>query len=448
MHDVERLRKVNESKYWIAATWVCSIVVTFITLLPIGREKGDDTNFAIWISQSSSPAHWVWERYLNWSGRVFSESAAAVFIPLDQMWWRIADALMVALLVYSIIRLVSDTMTVSAVLMGYAGIWLLPPQMMKNAVYWVAGSFAYLWPSALALFSAILLMDIYKGKPTRYWGWRIPLVFLASLGVEQTGLCLCAFGAVTVLVVWLRQKTVSVPALVFTVVAAIGVVIELVSPGSHLRTISEANYWYKEFPTLSVSRKVVRGVIWQTYSTTKYLLPIIAVMAIGLLVAMARDLKRSESIELEGMSARTSAVVVNCMCVLTAMLVMIMCLDATGTRKMLMHFYGGGPRIIIAYLFWGVLFTAWALIVVLYSHSPKFTALMLLACIAATAVMYFSPTIYASGVRSMFASSLMLIMLIHIARLEHPHRFWYWIIGLPAALNFVHFVLGLWGASL
>ncbi|PLS25785.1 DUF6056 family protein, partial [Bifidobacterium imperatoris] len=273
--DLDRLRKANESKTCIVVAWVCSVAITLASLLPVVRAEGDDTNFAKWIREAASPAYWVWERYLGWSGRVFSESVAAVFIPLNQMWWRVADALMVALLVYSIIRLASEHITVMSVLMGYAGIWLIAPSIMLNSVYWVAGSFAYLWPASLAFFSSTLLMRIYKGESVRHWGWYIPVAFLASLGVEQVGLCLCAFGLLTVISWWIRNKKISVPALVFALVTGVGVVIEMISPGSHLRTISETKNWYPEFTTLPLHSKIARGVIWQFSYTANYMLLII-----------------------------------------------------------------------------------------------------------------------------------------------------------------------------
>ncbi len=446
--DMDRLRKANESKPCILATWLCCIIITLITLLPVVRAQGDDTNFARWISESSSPAHWVWERYLNWSGRVFSESAAAVFIPLDQMWWRVANALMVALLIYSMIRLVSRRVTVVDVLIGYASFWLIAPGMMLNSVYWVAGSFAYLWPTALAFFASLLLVRIYRGESVRHWGWYIPVAFVASLGVEQVGLCLCAFALLTLGAYWIRNKKISIPSLVFALVSGAGIIIEMVSPGSHLRTISETKNWYPEFATMPLSSKIVRGIMWQFSYTANFMLLIIAVLIIGLLVVMAQCWCSTE-VEISANSTAKgdhSVPLFNRIAIglAGALLTVLACEDLIQIRPFLMNFSGDRLHKITSASFWTILLVCLIITVLYCAKSRMLIAFILLAGIAASAVMYFSPTIYASGPRTMFISALLFITVLHFMRSWYPSRFWYWIIGIPAAANFLHFVYAVW----
>lgn len=437
----------------VVVAWVCCVIVTFLTLLPVERAEGDDTNFAKWIAQSLSPAHWVWERYLNWSGRVFSEAAAAVFIPLDQMWWRAMDSLMVALLVYSMLRLTSTRVTASSVLMGYAGLWLMSPGIMLNSTYWVAGSFAYLWPAALAFFSSTLLMRIYRGEDVRHWGLYMPVALLASLGVEQVGLCLCAFGLLTVFAVWLRERHVSIASVVFSLVTVVGVLVEMIAPGSHLRTVSEAKNWYPEFSELSLSSKIMHGIVWQFSYATSYLLTIIVVLALGMLVVTVRQsvsTKPSEGmVVLDSQAASQNGLTVNIMGLVIALLTIVMCSDIIQIRSMIMVFPEWGQVPIVRWLmpisFWTILLGCLAFVVVKQSHFPTMMAFILLAAVAASAVMYFSPTIYASGPRSMFISSLLIITVIQLMRTEHSNHFWYWIIGVPAAVNFIHFVYEIHG---
>lgn len=452
-HSSAVLKRKVGSRYAVIITWLCCMTITFVTFLPVNRVTGDDTNFAIWISQSSSPAQWVWKRYLNWSGRVFSESAAAVFIPLDQMWWRIMNTLMVALLVYSMISLVSEKITVVSILMGYAGLWLIAPSILLDSIYWVAGSFAYLWPTALAFFSGTMLIRIYRGHSVSCWGWYILSALLASLGVEQIGLCLCAFGILTVLSIWLRNRNISIQACLLTVVSMMGVIIEVISPGSHRRTVSETKNWYPEFETLPIYSKIMRGIVWQFSYTVNYLLLLFVILTFGLLAVTMHgrysSIKGISDLTIDENSKSLPFSLIECIiCLISAMFVIVMSSEIIQIRDILMNFPTFGKTTFVRWLlplaFWTVIFIGLAVIVIWYSHSPMMIAFIFLAAIASSAVMYFSPTIYASGSRSMFISSLLIVVLIHIMRVEHPNRIWHWIIGMPALVNFLHLAYTLW----
>lgn len=421
-------------------------IVTYVTLIPVVRAEGDDTFFMGQLSHTA-PVDWVIQRYMTWSGRVFSESSAAVFLPLPQIAWRLVDAGMIILLAYSLMRIAFNVFSVKKLFISYAAIWLIAPSVWLSASYWVAGSFAYLWPAAIACFSSLLLVDLIRAKSVRFWGVYVFAAVLASLGVEQVGPCVVAFGFITVVVLYIQDKSVSIPAIVYTLASACALLVELLAPGSAARNQREMQVRYPEFEDMSFIVKIYKGVVWHFGYMYNYLFVLVFALAVvAVFVVISGKGLRHRIISIRSCTFdadRLFAYFVAAMIFIVAcasqlrILSTLSVFDLRGNSSSLLHW-------LLPYVFWTLLLLAVWVLVMRVDGNYCYQFFMISAAIASGALMYFSPTIYASGPRSMFIPSVCLICsLLHLLD-KHWRNGYLLLIGMPALISLLHFMLNIY----
>lgn len=413
----------------VAVTWIICFVLTLFSVSLVKRREGDDLNFEKWL-QDTRGIEWVWDRYFQWSGRIFSESLAAISIPLPQFLWAVTDALAIILLAYSLIRILGQPVTSPTVIVAWLSIWLISPGVLTDTIYWVAGSFAYVWPISMAFFSGILLRNLYYREHTRYAFLYVIAGFLGSLGVEQIAPCLIAF-SLLVLLSRLRRKD-GVPASLISYFALVifGFLLELFAPGSKVRSAVETDFWYPQFPELSLFQKIKSGIKWQFNITANQLLIIITLIVIGAVaILLQKSSKQLVRLRLFAM-------------VLCGSLVTLLFSDYLQIKENFFSFNAGEGitevNIVFTYLFWLFFLVGSSLFVIWMSSQRLIDTFVLLAAVASGALMYFSPTIYGSGARTVFVSSVLL--LIPLLRFAYKDKtgIMYWLIAVPAITSMLH----------
>ncbi|WP_140490630.1 DUF6056 family protein [Bifidobacterium sp. UTBIF-68] len=421
-------------------------VITYITLLPVVRAEGDDTYFMEQLSHTA-PVDWVIQRYMTWSGRIFSESSAAFFLPLPQIAWRLADAGMIVLLSYSLTRITFSVFSIKKLFISYAAVWLIAPSVWLSASYWVAGSFAYLWPAAIGCFSTLLLVGLIRARSVRFWGIYIVAAVLASLGVEQVGPCIVAFGFITVVALYVRDKSFSIPAVVYTLASACALLVELLAPGSAVRNEREMQVRYPEFEDMSFIVKIYKGVIWHFGYMYNYLFVLVFAMAVVAIFIVISG----KGLQHKFISIRSCTFDVDYLLAyfVTAMIFIVACASQLRILSTLSVFDLRGNsssllRWLLPFAFWIVLLFAVWMLVMRVDGSYCYQFFMISAAIASGALMYFSPTIYASGPRSMFIPSVCLLCsLLHLLD-RHWRNEYLLLFGIPAFISILHFTLNLY----
>ncbi len=88
----------NLAVIFIIGVLIYSVLISLTHIL-IGS---DDTVFPVQTHPYANVFDWVSYRYLNWSGRIFSEAFVYIFIHLPFIFWKIASILIYSLFVLAV----------------------------------------------------------------------------------------------------------------------------------------------------------------------------------------------------------------------------------------------------------------------------------------------------------------------------------------------------------
>ncbi|WP_317642895.1 DUF6056 family protein [Bombiscardovia apis] len=425
-----------------ASAWLVCSLLTFLATCRIER-FADDIDFTDRMKQYNVFS-WVQTRYMEWSGRIFSETAVAIFYPLPMLVWRIVNIFMLALLVYSLIRITFNYFTTETVVLTYAAFWLIAPNVIYLSSFWMAGALFYLWPGALALFAGTYLADLYRGETPKHTVLCVICAILGSLGVEQIGPCLVGFSALTVIQLVRQHKKVPRGLIAFTAFSLVAVLSELVSPGNKSRTPNETARWFPEFGHMSIFQKLRYGMKWQfNQFTTSFLVLVYVVVILMLIAYVQRRCDTVQPSELVEMNSPVESRVLNISTIWAVTSLIIIGYSRTvGLETVLFSFNSlqdGFLRHVGSYLFWFSLFVCIVLSSVLLSKQKGLVLFSWLGAAAAAAIMSFSPTIDISGTRTLFVSSVLVIMALMTFVSENRNTLTRWIIVIPAFINLVYF---------
>lgn len=180
------------------------------------------------------------DHYFRANGRVLVHLLATVFLRLPRLCWQLLEAGMLTAIAWLSARLAApdERRRPWAFLLTAGAIFALNITLTRQSVYWVTGSFNYVWPVLLLL---IFWTRLERAVRLDRAGWGLPvLALLAGATVEQAGMM--AFGATTLAIarVWLigrRRPRAAMLASLLTSAAGIATVV--LSPSVKYRAAME-----------------------------------------------------------------------------------------------------------------------------------------------------------------------------------------------------------------
>lgn len=199
------------------------------------------------------------DRWHTWSSRLLVESLTAVFANHIMIWGAIT-VIAGSILFWSIGRLLwHNTIWQSCVLFG---VFLLVNVNIFASAGVYATTINYLWPAAAFAFSVASLVRPFTDTKIRKTQSivAVPMFIFASMS-EQLAVLGVLLGAVYVGSALLKRKKVSSLALIFMIIAVMGVINVVVCPGNAHRLINETNTWWPGFDHLSLTRKIMNGFL-------------------------------------------------------------------------------------------------------------------------------------------------------------------------------------------
>ncbi|MCC8361746.1 DUF6056 family protein [Lysobacter sp. A6] len=242
----------------------------------------DDAYFAAALDHQTLGA-FLLERYMRWSGRLPIDAFAALL--LDHLWiWRIVNVAMVVWLCASAARLGFGRRLGPFAGTGcaFALLWCMPSPVLRDAAWWVSGSFNYLWPTAAGLAAMVPLFDRRTRGP---WAWAgIVLAGGFAAYHEQVALAMLGIGLPRVAWLW-RTKRLGRGEVVLMVSILVNAAINFGAPGIQHRYVVEIGNFYPTFDQLTLWDKGVLGleVLAKLARSSNVLL----VLSCGALVALS-----------------------------------------------------------------------------------------------------------------------------------------------------------------
>ena len=393
-------------------------LAAFAVFCKIHYSDGDDAFFDSCV-KSMSFLEYLKERYLTWTGRIGGETAIYVTFTLGIWFWRVANAFMVTMLptlVFLIFKKIypgdvgakptwSD---LRLFLLTCAGFLLMDVVTFGHAAVWVNGSVFYTWALVSAFLCIYLTLDYFisGADSTKKILASIPFGLFAVSSIEQIGFFLLAYFAGGIIFNKLQKRTVS--SLLYVESSALLAVfaIVLAAPGNTLRIVAETETWFPAFKELSVGEHAFISAQWLLSSFANESKIFFALIWIAAPLSAA-----SKSKPVIVTAVLFSAVALLPLAGITPLADMgINYIDPAVRPEVFPSLAQATPMNILAMIWWFAA-TAFTLFLI-QKHLGAKSAILFIVAILCEAMMFFSPTIYASGERVFYVTDWILVFII------------------------------------
>lgn len=432
--------------------WVVFYAAALVLCMQIRYSDGDDAFFQE-MTGSRGLFSYIWWRYVTWEGRITSEAMAWFGFRMGLFAWRFVNAFVIAMLPTGLFRIVENIFPEK--ITGWRrpgffavcciGILCMDVYVIGYGAFWVTGSVFYLWSLTAAIWALVPVAGLAFHEETdiRQYAYSLPLTFVAAVGMEQGAAVILVFGVLVLLLTAVRSRYLPKLLLLQTLIAAAGLVVIFVSPGTDERTAHEIAMFFPQFEALGMGRHLFLTAQWLAQALareSKAYLVAIWLLLLCLLYGREKEGRYRLTMRFSNVSFRRAeekkgnAV----FGIVTLVFVAAAVLDYAGIPFFSELGIGitDGTQCVTEPASWQA--TTWqnhfaliwwcaavALTLVLLWRATedmllKMTQeLVFLGGLACSAVMYFSPTIYASGERLFFMMEILfwLLLLILFAQL-------------------------------
>lgn len=436
--------------------WALMFVGAFLVVSQSGYSDGDDAFFYEHVHSMGFLEYLGW-RYQTWVGRMAAEALVYVTFRLGLGFWRPVTALMLVLLPLGLLCLAAKAaripegtifswyerkpactsgdykeMGLGAAGAAVAGYLLVSAMTLGYAAVWVNGSIFYTWTFACGIWALMPFADFVfsgeepvgtkggrirmarEGVDARKFLYAIPCAVIASMSIEQMGAVLLVFEVLAVLYGICKWRRVNPFLLIQTILTLAAFAILFAAPGNAIRVAEEVVTWMPEYDTLSVSQHLFITVHWLLSSfANENRLFLCGIWLVGILLLLQKKERgKSEMLFL------VTAVIFTVAALLPY--VGIEMLSDFGMRYLnVSGCVEEVPQIqnvtgILAFnMCWWTAALVYTFIFIWKVSGCQITLLLTyLAGIASEAIMYFSPTMYASGPRVYYLTDLLYLFLI------------------------------------
>lgn len=394
----------------------------------INYSDGDDAIFDDMV-RSMPYLEYIKMRYLTWTGRIGGETLVYLLFSLGIWFWRFANAVMVAavpMLVLLIVKHVSPPkesqakesllQSIQLPIITCAGYLLMDIFTFGHGAVWVTGSVFYTWSFALALLCIYLNLRFLDANTIskKQLAFLFPLLFLASTSIEQIGAVLFAFFAGTIFFYRREKRFIPTGFYVEAAFTVILLAIVIAAPGNSARIIEETQAWFPTFADLSLSERAFISTQWFLSSLANEGKLFLVFIWIGsLLVAPTKG-----KVDIT-LSAIFTAIALLPFAGVHALSDMgIDYINPAIPPTVFPSFANATPMNLIAMAWW---LGATAFTFYMVNKSMKLGGVAALAAaLLCEAMMFFTPTIYASGERVFFVTDWVLTAMIATLFLRIP----------------------------
>ncbi|MFR9058248.1 DUF6056 family protein [Eubacterium callanderi] len=224
--------------------------------------QGDDLWFSNILNDQSIFEYWNW-RYETWSSRLIIETVL-IYLSMSKHWiWCLLDSLMFILLAYSISELfVSEDKKLY-------GNWIVVslilcyPFVQLSSAGWLATTLNYLWPLSLGMFAFIPLKRTlcHEKVPASLGLLSIFAIFYAGNTEQMGAIIVCVYGIFFLYLLYIKEmKSVVV---INLMVSLSGLLFVITCPGNKVRSVSEM-HWFEGYENLGIMGKLKYGFLSST----------------------------------------------------------------------------------------------------------------------------------------------------------------------------------------
>ena len=410
----DKVSKIIKSKFFF-------LLIFFVLILFVHQFfefSNDDISFFGKALNDYSLFEYIKLRYNTWTSRILIESVL-INISRNIHLWRIANSLVICLLVYSIEKLFIGTGKIKNLFLVSLLFLLYPYYQMAEAGF-AATTINYLWPLTFLLFSFLPLRDMYDQKDINKK--MLPLYLMALIfacNQEQT-VCVALIVSIISLIYCIKKNKNKLYSLLMMIIALFSLGFILSCPGNDIRNTIEITNCYPDYINADWLDKTYLGIV-STCSILISNFSIIWLFSFTILGAIILE-KSKISIKLLGWLQFIIITIIS----IFRIYVIFKCdniLDAYTYGIFWYHTEVGNvfnfslTNLLVLGLCLGMVLIYIILLCHLFKEKANFIILILLIGCGTRLIMGFSPTIFESGSRTtivLYFSLLVIILFLWI----------------------------------
>lgn len=469
-------------RFWLF--WVLMFAAALAILRMGGYSDGDDAFFYSYANSMGFLEYLSW-RYETWVGRMAGEALVYLTFNLGLTFWRIINAAMLVLLPLGVIYLANraaripegslrrwkdrqaacgsrryDEMGLGIAVAAVAGYFMMSAGTLGYAAVWVNGSIFYTWTFTCGIWALTTFADfVFSENPATIEGnrlhfsmegceWKkfiyaIPCAAIATMSIEQMAAVLLVFEVLGVIYGICKWRRVHPLLLVQTAVTVVAFIVLMAAPGNEIRVASEIVNWMPQYETMPFGQHLFITVHWLLSSfANENKLFLCAIWVVGILLLLQK--KKKSTVDW-------------CMIVAAVIFTVAALLPYVGVT----HFSNMGMQYInieqciyevptadkfsamqmVALVWWGMALVYTFVFLWRISGCQITLLLAYLAGIASEAILFFSPTMYASGGRVYYLTDILyLFVLLCLTLGLRDERWQKCVYGMCAAFGILNFV--------
>lgn len=440
-------------KIFFRAFWILMFLGIFVVLCRVGYSDGDDAYFYEHTHRLGFFSYLGW-RYQTWVGRLAGEALVYFTFHMGIWFWRAVNALALVLLPIGILKLscraagvpegtvrelklhsplmphraaalpsgdyrdAGPGLSVAAV----SGYLLMNAMTLGYAAVWVNGSIFYTWTFTCGIYAMLPLADLVfsrenegEGMPGRKkFFYSIPCCIVAAMSIEQMGAVLLTFEILGLLFSFYRTRRVHILMSIQTAVTFLAFIVLLLAPGNEIRVAAETLSWMPQYATLTVGEHLFITIQWLLSSfANESRLFLCGIWIAGIFLLFLKENKKKSDLIMGAAAGIFTAAAFFPYLGITFLSDFGMDLGDITVRILEVPTSAGPSGLkLLPFIWWGA---ALAFTFFYIGKVSGWQITLLLAClagIASEAIMYFSPTMYASGARVYYLTDLLYLFII------------------------------------
>lgn len=480
--------KMEKKRRLFFVFWIMMFIGVYVVLQFVGFSDGDDTYFYEYTHSMGFLEYLGW-RYETWVGRMTAEALVYITFNLGLAFWRPVNALMIVLLPMGVLYLATKAARIptgtlrgwydktpactnrrfteqglGASLLAVIAYLLMSAMTLGYAAIWVNGSIFYTWSFTAGIWAMAPFADFvfaeepYQTPKKRFvcsmqgCDWRkfvvtIPCAVIASMSIEQMGAVLLVFELLAVIYGMLKWRRVHPLMVIQTVATLLAFFILFAAPGNDVRVATEIVTWMPQYETLSFTEHLFITIHWMISSfANENKLFFCGIWIAGIMLLLAKEQRTVWDYIFAGIAAvYTVAALLPYAGIETFCNLGMKYVDTNSCVTAVPVFANMTSQSIFAMIWWmmALIYT----FVFLWRVSGCQITLLLayLAGIASEAIMFFSPTMYASGARVYYLTDWLYLFIIFclIFGLKEKKK-QYFMYAVLTALGMINFLCQKW----
>lgn len=395
---------------------------------------------AFFISQSDDNAAYIASKenffalintqYFKWTGRISGVILSYFSTKTGSVFYKVINPLFLILSGYSIARYFSKKVNVHQLLLAILCFGVISVGALSDGVFWYSGSYSYLVPVSLSLFSMIPYADSYFRDDNKIYISKFILIcvtaIIAAMGQEQAAIVMVGAAVFFHISKIIKKQKISPMFFILTAIIIIFTIIDIKAPGNSVRWNREMAVRFPDFSKLTVLQHAKLGIYCFFNEIVNQFTIVLFALSGFIFYSYKRLIKKYRYLFILFLTQLAL--------ILAALLIQQSYPTSNGEARisrlfnfnfLLVQYRVSIPELLkqvsklsillglAPFLFWAVFLVILIFFIYKLSDKPIFTLLCVAAAFFVMWIFYTSPTLFVSGERAYYVSYILFAIILY-----------------------------------